>query len=124
MFRQCRRQVGASGSVHSLSLRSARTEDLQAELNRRCAGEDARISIERARVRRLNIEGRNLEAELDAAVPKPHGLAQAPVARVGCAALADHLRAVAWPSKFQPHLPKNYDGSTNPSEFLQVYIAA
>jgi hypothetical protein len=46
------------------------------------------------------------------------------VARVGCAALADHLRAVAWPSKFRPHLLEKYDGSTNPSEFLQVYITA
>jgi hypothetical protein len=36
-----------------------------------------------------------LEAELDAAVPKPQGLIQAPVAGVGCTALADHLRAVA-----------------------------
>jgi hypothetical protein len=79
-------------------VRSARTEDLWAELNRRRAGEDARISIERARNRRLNIEGRNLGAELDAVVPKPQVLVQAPVSRVGCAALVDHLRAVAWPS--------------------------
>jgi hypothetical protein len=43
---------------------------------------------------------------------------------MGCAVLADHLRAVAWPSKFRPHLPKKYVGSTNPSEFLQVYITA
>jgi hypothetical protein len=43
---------------------------------------------------------------------------------VGYAALADHLHAVAWLSKFQPHLPEKYDGSTNPSEFLQVYITA
>jgi hypothetical protein len=80
--------------------------------------------MERARERRLNIEGRNLEAELDMAVPKPQGRVQAPVAGVGCATLADHLRAVAWPSKFGPHLPEKYDGSTNPSEFLQVYITA
>jgi hypothetical protein len=99
-------------------VRSARTEDLRAELNRRRAGEDARVTIERACVRRLNIEGRNLEAKLDAAVPKPQGLAQAPVVGVDCAALADHLRAVAWPSKFRPHLPEKYDESTNPSEFL------
>jgi hypothetical protein len=105
-------------------VRSARTEDLRAELNRRRAGEDARVTIERARVRRLSIEGRNLEAELDVAVPKPQGLAQAPVVGVGCTVLVDHLRAVAWPSKFRPHLPEKYDGSTNPSEFLQVYIAA
>jgi hypothetical protein len=31
---------------------------------------------------------------------------------------------VAWPSKFWPHLPEKYDVSTNPSEFLQVYITA
>jgi hypothetical protein len=80
--------------------------DLRAELNRRRAGEDARVTIEWACVRRLSIEGRNLEAELDAAVPKLQGLAQAQVAGVGCAALADHLRAVAWPSKFRPHLPE------------------
>jgi hypothetical protein len=46
--RQRRRQGGASGFVHSPSVRSARTEDLRTELNRRHAGEDARISIERA----------------------------------------------------------------------------
>jgi hypothetical protein len=46
------------------------------------------------------------------------------VSEVGCAALADHLHAVAWPSKFRPHRPEKYDGSTNPSEFLQVYITA
>jgi hypothetical protein len=122
--RQRRRQGGATGSVHSSSVRSARTEDLQAELNRRRAGEHARVTIEQERVRRLSIEGRNLEAELDAAVPKPQGLGQAPMAGVGCAALADHLRAVAWPSKFWTHLPEKYDGSTNPSEFLEVCITA
>jgi hypothetical protein len=62
--------------------------------------------------------------ELDAAVARPQGPAQAPVSGVGCAALADHLRVVAWPSKFRPYLPEKYDGSTNPSEFLQVYIIA
>jgi hypothetical protein len=46
------------------------------------------------------------------------------VSGVGCAALANHLRAVAWSSKFRPHLPEKYDGSTNSSEFLQVYIIA
>jgi hypothetical protein len=93
--RQRHRQGNASGSVHSPTVRSARTEDLQAELNCRRAGEDARVTMERARERRLNIKGRNLEAELDAAVPKSQGHVQAPVAGVGCAALADHLRAVA-----------------------------
>jgi hypothetical protein len=43
---------------------------------------------------------------------------------VGCATLADHLRAATWPSKFRPHLPEKYDGTSNPSEFLQVYVTA
>ena len=46
------------------------------------------------------------------------------MAGVGCAALAEHLRAVAWPSKFRPQLPEKYDSTTNPSEFLQVYVTA
>jgi hypothetical protein len=106
--------------MHSPSVRSARTEDLRAELNRRHAEEDARVAIERARDRRLNIEGRDLDAELAAVAPTPQGPVQAPVAGVGCVALADHLRAVAWPSKFRPHLPEKYDGTSNPSKFLQV----
>jgi hypothetical protein len=118
------RQGGTSGSVHSPSVRSARTEDLRAELNRRRAGEDARVSIERARGRRLSIESRDLDAEFAAVAPARQGPVQAPVSGVGCAALADHLRVVTWPSKFRPHLPEKYDGSTNPSEFLQVYITA
>ena len=120
-----RRQGGASASVRSPIVRGARTEDLWVELNRRRAGEDARISVERVRERRLNIEGRNLNADLDVAAPKPPVNARiqagTPVAGVGCAALADHLHAVAWPSKFRPYLPDKYDGTTNPSEFLQVY---
>ena len=73
-----------------------------------------RVTMEPARERRFNIEGRNLDAELNAAAPRPCGHTQAPVAGVGCVALADHLRVVAWPSKFRPHLPKKYNGSTNP----------
>ena len=84
--------------------------------------------MERARECCLNIEGLNLNADLDVAAPKPPGNSRiqvgTPVAGVGCAALADHLRAVAWPSKFRPHLPEKYDGTTNPSEFLQVYVTA
>jgi hypothetical protein len=46
------------------------------------------------------------------------------LADVGYAALADHLRAASWPSKFWPHLPEKYDGTSNPLEFLQVYVTA
>jgi hypothetical protein len=49
--RSSRRQHEASVSVRSPSVRGAQTTDLRAELNHRRAGEDARISLERARER-------------------------------------------------------------------------
>jgi hypothetical protein len=105
-----------------------RPDDLQAELNRRRASEDARVSLERARERRQNVEGRNLDYDFAAVAPQTlvgaRIQAGVPLAVVGCAALADHLRATTWPSKFWPHLPEKYDGTSNPSEFLQVYITA
>jgi hypothetical protein len=128
--------------VCSPSVRGAQTDDLQAELNRRRAGEDARVSLERAwerrqnfegredaqvsleraRERRLNIEGRNLDQDFAAvALETLIGVrfqAGVPLAGVGCAALEDHLRAASWPSKFRPHLLEKYDGTSNPSEFL------
>jgi hypothetical protein len=42
----------------------------------------------------------------------------------GYTALADHLRTATWPPKFRLHLPEKYDGMSNPSEFLQVYVTA
>jgi hypothetical protein len=134
--------------MRSPSVRGAQTDDLRAELNRRRAGEDARVSLERARERRqnfegredarvsleracerrLNIEGRNLDQDFAAVAPQtPIGArfqAGVPLGGVGCAALTDHLRAATWPSKFRPHLPEKYDGTSNPSEFLQVYVTA
>jgi hypothetical protein len=105
-----------------------RTDDLRAELNRRRAGEDARISLGRACERQQNVEGRNLDYDFTAVAPQtPTGAriqAGVPLAGVGCAALADHLRAATWPSKFWPHLPEKYNGTSNPSEFLQVYVTA
>jgi hypothetical protein len=126
--RSSRRQHEASASVRSPSVRGAQTNDLRAELNRRRAGEDARVSLERVRECRQNIEGRNLDQDFAAVAPQaPIGTrsqAGVPLASVGCAALADHLRAASWPPKFRPHLPKKYDGTSNPSEFLQVYVTA
>jgi hypothetical protein len=43
---------------------------------------------------------------------------------VGCTALADHLHAATWSPKFRPHLSEKYDGTSNPLEFLHVYITA
>jgi hypothetical protein len=115
-------QHEASVSVRSPSVRGAQTNDLRAELNRRRAGEDARVSLERARERRQNIEGCNLDQDFAAVAPQaPMGTrsqAGVPLAGMGCAALADHLRAASWPPKFRPHLLEKYDGTSNPSEFL------
>jgi hypothetical protein len=140
-----RRQHEASASVRSPSMKAAPTKDLRAELNRRRAGEDApislerpddlraelnrrragedpRVSLERARERRLNFEGHNLDQDFPLLVPQtPRGARihmGVPLVGVGCAALADHLRAATWPPKFRPHLPKKYDSTSNPSEFL------
>jgi hypothetical protein len=145
------RQHEASASERSPSVRAAPAEDLRAELNRRCAGEDApvslersndlqaelnhrrvgedaRVSLERACERQQNVEGRNLDYDFAAVAPQtPTGAriqAGVPLAGVGCAALADHLRATTWPSKFRSHLLEKYDGTSNPSEFLQVYVTA
>jgi hypothetical protein len=91
--RSFRRQREVSASVHSPSVRGARTDDLRAELNRRRAGEDARISLERdgdlraelnrrragedarvslerARERRQNFEGRNLDQDFALVSPQ------------------------------------------------------
>jgi hypothetical protein len=126
--RSYRRQHEASASMRSPSVRGAQTNDLWAELNHRRAGEDARVSLERARERRQNIDGRNLDQDFAAVAPQtPMGTwsqTGVPLAGVGCAALADHLRAVSWPPKFRPHLPEKYDGTSNPSDFLQVYVTA
>jgi hypothetical protein len=114
--------------VRSPSVRGAQTNDLWAELNRRRVGEDARVSLERARERCQNIDGRNLDQDFAAVAPQtPMGTRSqtgVPLAGVGCAALADHLRATSWPPKFRPHLPEKYDGTSNPSDFLQVYVTA
>jgi hypothetical protein len=114
--------------VRSPSVRGAQTDDLRAELNRRRTGEDARVSLKRARERRQNVKGRNLDRDFAAEAPQTPVAARSqtgvPLTGVGCAALADDLRTASWPPKFWPHLPEKYDGTTNPSEFLQVYVTA
>ncbi|WVZ96088.1 hypothetical protein U9M48_041770 [Paspalum notatum var. saurae] len=122
--------LDAAASVRSPTVRSAPTKDLRAELNRRRAG--THTTVEQPRLQRNTVKGRNLDAVFAAAAPRPLGCAQALAgaqtppgvipAGVGCAALADGLRSTRWPPKFRPHLPKKYDGTTNPSEFLQVYV--
>jgi hypothetical protein len=122
------RQHEATTSVRSPSVRGAQTNDLQAELDCRRVGEDAQVSLERARECRQNIGCRNLDQDFAAvALQTPMGTRSqmgVPLAGVGCATLADHLRTESWPPKFRPHLPEKYDRTSNPSEFLQVYVTA
>jgi hypothetical protein len=118
--RSFRHQREASASVRSPSVKGARTNDLRAELNRRRAGKDARVSLERARERRQNFEGRILDQDFTARGTRIQ--AGVPLVGVGCAALADHLRAATWPPKFRPHLPEKYDGTSNPSEFVTPLV--
>jgi hypothetical protein len=124
--RSSRRQREATAYVRSPSVRGTQIDDLRAGLNRRRVGEDARISLERAREPQRNIEGRNLDQDFAAVAPQAlmgtRSQAGVPLVGVGCIALADHLRAASWPSKFRSHLPEKYDGTSNPSEFLQVYV--
>jgi hypothetical protein len=88
--RSSRHQHEATASMRSPSVRGAQTDYLRAELNHRRAGEDAqvslerarehrqnfegredvRVSLERARERRLNIEGRNLDQYFVAVAPQ------------------------------------------------------
>ena len=44
-----------------------------------------------------------------------------PVARGGCRAFTAELRSVTWPGKFNSDLPPRYDGTADPTEFLQLY---
>jgi hypothetical protein len=120
--RSFQRQREASASVRSPSMRGARTDDLWAELNRRREGEDARVSLERARECRQNFEGHNLDQDFTARGTRIQ--VGVPLVGVGCAALADHLHATTWPPKFRPHLLEKYDDTSNTSEFLQVYVTA
>jgi hypothetical protein len=126
--RSSQRQHEALASVRSPSVRGAQTNDLRAVLDHRRAGEDARVSLERACERRQNIEARNLDQDFAAvAPPTPMGTrsqAGVPLGGMGCAAIADHLHAASWLPKFRPHLPEKYDGTSNPSEFLLVYVTA
>ena len=43
------------------------------------------------------------------------------MATAGCRAFTTELCSVAWPGNFKPDLPPRYDGTADPTEFLQLY---
>jgi hypothetical protein len=85
---------------HRAPMASYAMADLRAEINRRRGGKDNRITIERQCERRQNIKGTTL--------------------RKISTLMRQYLWMVVWPHKFQLHLPEKYDGTINPTEFLQI----
>ena len=82
---------------------------------------DARVGMELQRDRQ-----NRLVEELGQAGQQNRGALQHGVATYtsGCMAFTRSLRRVVWPQKFRPALPKGYDGSNNPVEFLQLYTTS
>jgi hypothetical protein len=83
-----------------------------------CAPKDARVSLERHRenhdhaIDDIGEAGKNVKTPGD------------PIYNPGCLALTRQQRYVVWPDKFKPDIGARYDGTTNPIEFLQLFIVA
>jgi hypothetical protein len=80
------------------------------------APEDARVSLER----RCEYHDRTIDdiGEAGKNVKTPGD----PIYNPGCLALTRQQRYMVWPDKFKPDIGARYDGTTNPVEFLQLYV--
>jgi hypothetical protein len=82
------------------------------------ATKDARVSLERRRenhdraIDDISEAGKNVKTPGD------------PIYNPGCLALTRQQCYVVWPDKFKPDIRARYDGTTNPVEFLQLYVIA
>jgi hypothetical protein len=82
------------------------------------APEDTRVSLEHRRenhdrtIDDIGEAGKNVKTPGD------------PIYNPGCLALVRQQRYVVWPDKFKPDIGTRYDGTTNPIEFLQLYVVA
>jgi hypothetical protein len=80
--------------------------------------EDARVSHERRRenhdrtIDNIGGAGKNVKVTGD------------PIYNPGYLALTRQQRYVVWPDKFKPVISARYDGTSNPVEFLQLYVVA
>jgi hypothetical protein len=80
--------------------------------------EDARVSLERRHknhdrtIKDISEAGKNVKTPGD------------PIYSPGCLALTRQQRYVVWPDKFKLDIGARYNGTTNPVEFLQLYIVA
>jgi hypothetical protein len=81
-----------------------------------CAPEDARVSLERHR--------ENYDRALDdiGEAGKNVKVTGELVYNPKCLNLARQQCYVVWPDKFRPDIGAHYDGTSNPIEFLQLYI--
>jgi hypothetical protein len=124
----CRCQREASTSVCSPSMRGTWTQDLQVELDRRRAGEGARVSIERVCERQPNIEGQNLNVDFGVVAPPSLRCAKVSVrcpdgwSRLHCTRGSPPRRGMAI-QVLATSAEKN-DGASNTSELLQDYVTA
>jgi hypothetical protein len=96
------------------------TTDLYDELIRCHRGEDSRITIERHRERRRNIEGRNLERDFKYLAPAREAHAtcavRPPSTTTGYGGVRRLHHISGW--WFRHYLSEKYDGTANPTEFL------
>jgi hypothetical protein len=82
------------------------------------APEDARVSLEGRRknhdraIDDIGEAGKNVKVTGD------------PVYIPGCLAVTRHRHYVVWPDKFRLDIGARYDGTSNPVEFLQLYVVA
>nr|CAH67815.1 OSIGBa0138H21-OSIGBa0138E01.6 [Oryza sativa] len=85
--------------------------------------QDARINIERRRDERRAARMGEGASSSGASRSSSRGGPPPTLTPGGtcCRAFVASLRNVRWPPKFRPNLTEKYDGSINPSEFLQIY---
>jgi hypothetical protein len=82
------------------------------------ASEDTHVSLEHRRenhdcaIDDIGEAGKNVKTPGD------------PIYNPRCLALTRQQRYVVWPDKFKPDIGARYDGTTNPVEFLQLYVIA
>jgi hypothetical protein len=80
--------------------------------------EDARVSLEHRRENHDRTIDDIGEAGKNVRTPGN------PIYNPGCLALIRQQCYMVWPDKFKPNIGACYDGTTNPVEFLQLYVVA
>jgi len=93
------------------------TPDLWSHLNTVRASEDASTALERARERRHKATNEHTSSGVPTGNDTTSDNDIGPYG-AGCWAFMADLRRVDWPTKFRPDLPKKYDGTIDPEEFL------